>query len=125
MYRVAVRRDFIARHYLIGGDWGSENQEHAHHYRVEVELCGQRLNKHQYLVDIVAIEDHLTELIAYYRDRMLNELPEFTGVNPSLETFARLLCQSFNRAIQDENVTGITVRLWENENAWAGFSMER
>lgn len=125
MYHVAVIRDFIARHYLIGGDWGSENQEHAHHYRVEVELYGQSLNEHQYLVDIVAIEDHLGELIAYYRDRVLNELPEFTGVNPSLETFARILCQSFDHAIQDENVTGITVRLWENENAWAGFSMER
>ena len=25
MYTVAVRRDLIARHYLIGGDWGAEN----------------------------------------------------------------------------------------------------
>jgi 6-pyruvoyltetrahydropterin/6-carboxytetrahydropterin synthase len=32
MYTVAVRRDFIAQHYLIGGDWGAENELHAHHY---------------------------------------------------------------------------------------------
>jgi 6-pyruvoyltetrahydropterin/6-carboxytetrahydropterin synthase len=32
MYTVAVRRDFIAQHYRIGGDWGAENELHAHHY---------------------------------------------------------------------------------------------
>ena len=26
MYTVSVSRDFIANHYLVGGDWGSENE---------------------------------------------------------------------------------------------------
>ena len=30
MYTVSVKRDFIARHFLIGGDWGRENEPHAH-----------------------------------------------------------------------------------------------
>jgi hypothetical protein len=34
MYTVAVKRDFIASHFLVGGDWGSENERHAHHYVV-------------------------------------------------------------------------------------------
>lgn len=125
MYHVAVIRDFIARHYLIGGDWGPENQEHAHHYRVEVEFLGKELNEHQYLVDIAAVEDHLAALVAHFRDRVLNELPEFTGVNPSLEIFARVLCLSFDRAFPEKNIHAITVRLWENENARAGYTMER
>ena len=58
MYTLAVRRDFIARHFLIGGDWGPENNEHAHHYRVEVQLEGSSLDKHGYLVDIVDIGQH-------------------------------------------------------------------
>lgn len=56
MYTVAVTRDFIANHYLIGGDWGSENQPHAHHYVAEVSIEGTQLDQHGYLVDIVAIE---------------------------------------------------------------------
>ena len=56
MYRVAVRRDFIAQHYLIGGDWGAENQKHSHHYVLELELGGETLDQHNYLVDIVEIE---------------------------------------------------------------------
>ena len=40
MYAVAVSRDFVAQHFLIGGDWGAENESHSHHYRVEVGLEG-------------------------------------------------------------------------------------
>jgi 6-pyruvoyltetrahydropterin/6-carboxytetrahydropterin synthase len=31
MYVVAVKREFDAQHFLIGGDWGPENEIHSHH----------------------------------------------------------------------------------------------
>jgi 6-pyruvoyltetrahydropterin/6-carboxytetrahydropterin synthase len=31
MYTVTITRDFVAQHFLIGGDWGAENQWHSHH----------------------------------------------------------------------------------------------
>ena len=98
MYIVAVKRDFVAQHYLVGGDWGSENQRHSHHYQVEVELAGCRLDEHGYLVDIVDIETHLDALVAHYRDRVLNDLPEFAGLNPSIEHFARIFAGSSRTA---------------------------
>jgi len=124
MYSVAVKRDFIAQHYLVGGDWGSENSPHSHHYRVEVQLEGTRLDQHGYLVDIVAIENALEALVACYRDRTLNELPEFTGLNPSIEHFARILCQAMAAGIRAENLQAITVKLWENEIAWASYRLQ-
>lgn len=123
MYTVAVKRDFIARHYLIGGDWGAENTIHSHHYKVEVQLEGTALDEHGYLVDIVAIESALDALVAGYRDRTLNDLPEFAGLNPSIEHFSRILCQAMGAAIQAENLQAITVKLWENEIAWASFRL--
>jgi 6-pyruvoyltetrahydropterin/6-carboxytetrahydropterin synthase len=33
MYSVAVQRDFFARHFLVGGDWGPENDEAWAEYR--------------------------------------------------------------------------------------------
>ena len=39
-YSVGVLRDFIASHFLVGGDWGRENQPHAHQYRLEVVFTG-------------------------------------------------------------------------------------
>lgn len=125
MYRVGVIREFIAQHYLIGGDWGAENQLHSHPYRLELELSGRQLDQHQYLVDIVAIEQALDNLIARYRDRTLNDLPEFAGVNPSLEHFARALCESLAQQFLDGTVERISVKLWENALAWAGYEVGR
>ena len=121
MYTVAVQRDFIAQHYLIGGDWGLENKLHAHHYRIEVSLEGVVLDHHGYLVDIVDIECNLEALVARFRDQTLNDLPEFAGLNPSIEHFARIFCQAFVAKIQAGNITAVSVKIWENEIAWAAF----
>jgi 6-pyruvoyltetrahydropterin/6-carboxytetrahydropterin synthase len=124
MYTVAVKRDFIAQHYLIGGDWGAENQLHSHHYYIEVQLHGATLDRHGYLVDIVDIEANLEALIAEYRDRSLNDLPAFVGLNPSIEHFSRILCQTLAARIQAGTLERIGVQLWENEIAWAAYEMD-
>ncbi len=125
MYWVAVRRDFVAQHYLIGGDWGAENQRHSHHYILELQLAGEALDKHGYLVDILEIESQLNRITGRYRDQTLNEQPEFAGINPSVEHFARILCQQLSESIRAENITRISVQLWENDIAWASYEMER
>jgi len=124
LYTLAVKRDLVARHYLVGGDWGAENDLHSHHYWVEVQLAGKTLDQHGYLVDIVALEAHLQELVAYFRERTLNELPEFAGMNPSIENFARLLGQDLMSRIQ-EPIGALTVKIWENDIAWAAYREER
>jgi 6-pyruvoyltetrahydropterin/6-carboxytetrahydropterin synthase len=124
-YTVAVERDFIARHKLIGGDWGPENELHGHHYRVELGLEGPELDRHGYLVDIVDIEAVLDGLIASYRDKTLNELPEFKNVNPSIERLAKLFCEAISQHVQASNVSSVTVKIWENQIAWASFRRER
>ncbi len=123
-YTLAVTRDFVARHYLVGGDWGAENQLHSHHYRVEVQLEGGHLDEHGYLVDIVAVEAHLEELVAYFRDQTLNDLPEFAGLNPSIEHFARILCQEILSRVK-EPLDAVRVQIWENDIAWAAYREER
>jgi 6-pyruvoyltetrahydropterin/6-carboxytetrahydropterin synthase len=123
-YTLAVRRDFEAQHYLVGGDWGAENELHSHHYQVEIQLEGKVLDAHGYLVDIVAVEALLQELLAYYRDQTLNDLPEFAGLNPSIEHFSRILCQEMLNRVK-EPLSAITVQIWENDIAWAAYREER
>lgn len=121
MYYVAVRRDFVAQHYLVGGDWGPENLRHSHHYQVEVELAGKRLDEHGYLVDIVDLEVYLSEVIAHFRDRTLNELPEFAGLNPSIEHFARIFCHALKGKLKAPHLSSIRVKIWETGIAWAAY----
>lgn len=123
MYTVAVKRDFVAQHYLIGGDWGAENEWHSHHYVVELQLHGETLDQHGYLVDIVDIEENLGALVAYFKDKTLNDLNEFAGLNPSIEHFARIVYTQMNERIKANTLSSMTVKIWENEIAWASFTM--
>lgn len=125
MYTVAVKRSFSAQHYLTGGDWGAENQLHTHDYQIELQLEGPDLDQHGYLVDIVDIENNLDTLVSRYRGQTLNNQPGFAGLNPSIEHFARILCQQFVNRIQAPNVTALTVKLWENEIAWASYRFQK
>ncbi len=121
MYTTAVKRDFVAQHYLVGGDWGAENEKHSHHYQVEVQLMGDALDQHGYLVDIVDITRALDDLVSQLRDQTLNDLPLFSGLNPSIEHLARLFCQSFARRIQTSTISRLRVQIWENDMAWSAY----
>lgn len=125
MYTLGVKRDFIARHYLIGGDWGPENNPNSHHYVLELQLEGSELDKHGYLTDILEVDKHLDEIVSYYQEQMLNDKPEFAGLNPSIEHFARILAASLSERIQAQNITALKVVLWENDSAWAAYRVER
>ena len=125
MYSLGVRREFIARHFLIGGDWGPENDPNSHHYILELILEGSELDQHGYLVDIVDVEKHLDDVVNYYKEQMLNDKPEFAGLNPSIEHFARILATTLNKRIKAKNITGVKVVLWEHANAWAAFQITR
>ena len=120
MYQLAITRDFIAQHYLIGGDWGRENEQHSHHYKVEVRVQQQDLDQHGYLIDIVDLESSLGRIIDSYQENTLNDLVPFKDLNPSLERFARVLWEELvSRLGIDGSV--LSVRLWENENDWAAY----
>jgi 6-pyruvoyltetrahydropterin/6-carboxytetrahydropterin synthase len=125
MYRLAVRRDFVSQHFLVGGDWGRENTRHSHHYVLEVRLEGDQLDQHGYLVDIVAVEALLDRLVDRYRDQTLNEFAEFAGLNPSLEHFARIICHAVGAELAAAPLTAVETRLWEDANAWAAYRLDR
>ena len=125
MYTLGVKRDFIARHYLIGGDWGPENNPNSHHYVLELQLEGRELDPHGYLTDILEVDKQLDKIVSYYQEQMLNDKPEFDGLNPSIEHFARILAASLSERIQAQNITALKVVLWENDSAWAAYRIQR
>ena len=124
MYTLAVKRDFVAQHFLIGGDWGAENFKHSHHYALEVLMQGKSLDQHGYMVDIVDVEENLEAIVEQYKDKTLNDLPEFEGLNPSIEHFTRIVCEQLVDRIQANNLSQMTIKIWENDIAWASYQMD-
>lgn len=121
MYTLALSRSFEARHYLVGGDWGAENAPHAHAYRVEVRLATAALDRHGYIVDLEELEALLERIVTRYRDRLLNDLPEFEGRNPSIEHFSRCFFEHLAEGLGRGRFAEMEVRLWETEEAWASY----
>lgn len=125
MYQVAVRRDFVAQHFLCGGDWGSENELHLHHYRVEVCVEGHELDEYGFLLDITKIDALINEMVASLNDKNLNDLPAFAGLNPSMERLANWFCLSVITTISLPAISHVLVKIWEDENVWASYQQDR
>ena len=121
MYTLSLSRAFAARHFLVGGDWGAENDPHEHAYRVEVRLQAEELDRHGYIVDLEHLEEVLDKCVAHYRHRMLNALAEFDGRNPSIEHFSRRFCERLTAGLPPHRLTAIEVRIWEDADAWAAY----
>ncbi|RPJ74797.1 MAG: 6-carboxytetrahydropterin synthase [Desulfobacteraceae bacterium] len=122
MYTVAVQQELIARHYLIGGDFGAENHPHSHHYRVEARVSGRALDAHGFLVDIDLLKAALAAAAGRFRDRTLNDLPEFAGLNPSIEHLCRILCRILAAALPARGGALLRVTVWEDPAAWAAYT---
>lgn len=122
MYTVAVQHELIARHCMTGGDFGPENHPHAHAYRVEARIDGAELDAHGFLVDIDVLNAVIEDLLGRYRDRMLNEMPEFDGLNPSLEHLCRILCKDLAARLAAPVPGSARVTIWESPTAWAAYT---
>ena len=121
MYRLGVRREFSARHYLIGGDWGEENIEHLHRYRMELVLEAAALDLHGFLVDIVEVERHLDEVAAEFQGRTLNALAAFKDINPSIERLATVIHNAFRTRLAPFRLEALTITIWEDDIAWTSY----
>lgn len=121
MYSLGVRRAFTARHYLIGGDWGEENIEHPHHYRLELVLEAETLDQHGFLVDIVELEGHLDTVVAGVQGKVLNRLAAFAGLNPSIERLAGVLHAAFRERVAHLRLAALAVTIWEDDIAWTSY----
>ncbi|KTG10138.1 6-pyruvoyl tetrahydropterin synthase [Haloprofundus marisrubri] len=121
MYSVTVRRSFIAQHFLTVPDPGPEGELHSHRFGVELRFEGPTLNEYGYLVDIDDVKAALSPAVDRYRDATLNDLPEFEGKNPSVERFARILCETVVEETALDGPERVRVTMWEDEEAAAAY----
>jgi len=122
MYQLSIKREFVAQHFLTVPDCGPENVLHSHVYALEVLLEGSKLNKYGYLVDIDLVKGAMNGIIERYTDHTLNDDPLFEGLNPSIEHFSRIVSRLLHDALKSTNLSHLTVKIWEDEEAWASYS---
>jgi 6-pyruvoyltetrahydropterin/6-carboxytetrahydropterin synthase len=89
-----------------------------------VRVAGTRLNEHGFLLDIVDMRKTLNEVSEYFQGRVLNEIPEFSGLNPSVEHFCRIFAEKFASAAKLPGLERLEVLIWEDRIAQASYSRE-
>ena len=123
MYEISIIKNLIAQHYLENEE-GFESKRHSHHYKIEVILSGDKLNTNGYLVNFIEVEEIIDDAIEYFRDKTLNEIAEFTDINPSLENFSKIFCKRFITKLNSANINSVRIKIWESDNAWALYQEE-
>lgn len=77
------------------------------------------MDRHGFLLDIDEINRKLDGVVERYRDNTLNELPEFEGLNPSVEHFCRILSDQL--LVSMPNIDALEVTVWEDAEASAAY----
>jgi 6-pyruvoyltetrahydropterin/6-carboxytetrahydropterin synthase len=121
MHSLMLTTEFCAQHFLIGKDFGEENFKHSHRYKFEIEIKSKHLDEFNFIIDIVQLKQDLDTIVAHFDNKTLNELPEFSNQNPSLELFSKILWQKCNGQFNLPEDGHIIVRLWEDNIAQATY----
>ncbi len=120
MYELKVIDTFSAAHQLSFFKTGCERL-HGHNWKVEVCVCGERLNGEGILLDFKELKVSLQEVLGYLDHRFLNELEPFKEMSPSSENLARWIAEEMAKRLKREGVKVTRVVVWESENACASY----
>jgi 6-pyruvoyltetrahydropterin/6-carboxytetrahydropterin synthase len=119
-YQVKIISDFAAAHNLRNFRGKCENL-HGHNWKIEVVLCGDRLDGSGVLVDFGAVKQATREILAELDHQYLNDLPFFQNRNPSSENIARYLFERLGERLNSDHCRVYSVAAWESFNACATF----
>ena len=120
MSELAIPRDFSAAHMLKGYD-GLCSNLHGHNWTVQVFIQAGQLDDIGIAADFTVIKRVLTEILAQFDHKYLNELPEFQGINPTSENIARILYEKLAPAVAKPGIKLDRVRVCESPTSGATY----
>jgi len=124
MFTVALRKKFIS-HRHVSDALDAEHPIRSHLYILEVMLEAEELDSEGYVLDLDELESEVDDILVLYRDKTLNNTAAFQDAPPTLEAFARVLGDTLNERLYAPQLTAISVRLWQDDSAWAMYDIEK
>lgn len=106
--------DFASAHSLRGYP-GDCAKLHGHNWKIEVQVCGSKLNEIGMLVDFKEIKRHAKEVVKELDHTFLNDHPYFKDENPTAENIAVFLYRSIQERIESDLVSMHSITVWEND----------
>lgn len=118
MYELIIKGEFSAAHHLRGYKGKCENL-HGHNYGVELYIQQNNLDKIGMAVDFSILKKSLDQVLAEYDHHYLNELRDFTRLNPTAENIAYMIHRKITKKLP--KINRIKVCIWESSKAGACY----
>jgi 6-pyruvoyltetrahydropterin/6-carboxytetrahydropterin synthase len=119
LYRASTEIVFQAGHFLR---FEMEQEEpHRHDWRVRAVVESEELDENQLVMDFHLLAKLIEQVVQpFTKVEMINELPEFSGSNPSTEILARYIFDNLSPVLPGE-VKLKEVIVWETDDCRAAY----
>jgi 6-pyruvoyltetrahydropterin/6-carboxytetrahydropterin synthase len=121
VYTVSVQAHYDSAHFLVNYK-GKCERLHGHRYVVDVAVRTRDLDEAGIAFDFVDLKRELRDLADYLDHQLLNDLPEFEGVETSAENQARWFYGELRKRLPEPVAAGLLyARVWETPTQWAAY----
>jgi 6-pyruvoyltetrahydropterin/6-carboxytetrahydropterin synthase len=121
MFQVGTAIEFPAQHIMPGME-GPEGELHEHEYRLEVLLERAQLDDQGMVCDLDVLDAVLQRIDATLRDQNLEKIQPSDAAAVTVEVFAQWAHRTIAEELQASGVDTLSVRVYENADAFGGFS---
>ena len=91
---------------------------HGHNWKVEVEVCGNKLDNIGMVIDFKEIRNMTKSVVDQLDHRFLNDLKPFKEINPTAENIARYIHKELSVIMNDKQIDSVLSYIkshWEDE----------
>jgi 6-pyruvoyltetrahydropterin/6-carboxytetrahydropterin synthase len=121
VYTVSVQAHYDSAHFLVHYRGKCENL-HGHHYVVEAAVQTAQLNEAGIAFDFGDLKRELRAMADYLDHKLLNDLPEFEGMETSAENQAKWFFDQLKSRLPAAPARGLLyTRVWETPTQWAQY----
>ena len=120
MFEIERERTFSASHQLRGYN-GKCERLHGHNFRVRVAVASTALDEAGMVMDFHELDELMVSAIAPFDHRHLNDVAEFTPLNPSAENMARAIGEMISKSFAGKSIWLVYCDVFENDCSKARF----
>jgi len=120
MFEITVETHFCAAHYLRDYE-GDCSRMHGHNFSVVVTVAGEHLQPNGILIDFKELKKVVENHTAQFDHRVMNEVPPFDEINPTVENVARWLYEVLSKDLGKKNLMVSRVEVKETERYRAAY----
>ena len=121
IYTLTTFVEFSSAHVLNGHE-GACKRMHGHNWKVEVEVCGNKLDNIGMVIDFKEIRNMTKGVVDQLDHRFLNDLDPFKKINPTAENIAQYIYKELSEVMNDKQIEVKSIKLWETEKSAVTFT---